>query len=118
MVLADDLNGNGLMNILVTTMNGNLMNFETDTPFHPLRTWTSQTQGLNGFSFRENTTGVFFTESSRQFRDMYVYMFSPFLQKGRRNKQTRHIQNSERGWKESQKSSAASSGPERIVIIH
>lgn len=42
MVLADDLDGNGRMDLIVSTMNGNVYCFETPTPFHPLRTWPQQ----------------------------------------------------------------------------
>lgn len=42
MVLADDLDGNGRMDLLVATMNGNLYCFETSAPAEPLATWTAQ----------------------------------------------------------------------------
>lgn len=42
MVLADDLDGNGHLDLLVTTMNGMVYAFETRANYHPLRTWTSQ----------------------------------------------------------------------------
>mgnify|MGYP001057348559 FL=1 len=70
MVLVDDVNGNGYMDLLITTMNGNLFLFETDTLFHPLKTWSSQVQGLNGFTYRNRATGIYVTEESRIFRDI------------------------------------------------
>ncbi|KAL3902977.1 MAG: hypothetical protein SGPRY_011853 [Prymnesium sp.] len=57
-VLADDLTGNGRMDLLVSTMNGNVYCFETDTPYAPLRAWRSQAQGRNVFSPRESFGGV------------------------------------------------------------
>ncbi len=42
MVLADDLNGDGRTDLLVTTMNGNVYVFETPAKHHPLGSWTSQ----------------------------------------------------------------------------
>jgi hypothetical protein len=42
MVLADDLDGNGKLDLLVSTMNGNVYSFETPSEFHPLKAWTSQ----------------------------------------------------------------------------
>ena len=32
------------MELLLSTMNGNMHLFETDTPYHPLRSWTSREQ--------------------------------------------------------------------------
>lgn len=57
-MLADDLTGNGQIDLLVSTMNGNLYCFETDTPWEPLRSWRSQAQGRNGFQQREGFQGV------------------------------------------------------------
>lgn len=42
MVLADDLDVNGLMELVVTTMNGNVYCFETQASYDPLLTWPSQ----------------------------------------------------------------------------
>jgi len=42
MVLAEDLNGDGRTDLLVTTMNGNVYVFETPAKHHPLGSWTSQ----------------------------------------------------------------------------
>lgn len=41
MVLADDLDGNGRLDLLVTTMNGNLYALETSALYHPMKAWTS-----------------------------------------------------------------------------
>jgi outer membrane protein assembly factor BamB len=57
-VLADDLTGNGMLDLLVSTMNGHLFCFETDTPWTPLRAWRSQAQGRNVFQPREGFQGV------------------------------------------------------------
>ncbi len=42
MVLADDLNADGKLDLLVTTMNGNVYVFSSPAPYHPLKSWTSQ----------------------------------------------------------------------------
>ena len=42
MVLADDLNADGKLDLLVTTMNGNVYVFSSPAPYHPLKAWTSQ----------------------------------------------------------------------------
>jgi len=57
-VLADDLTGNGRMDLLLSTMNGNLFTFETSTPYSPLRSWRAQAQGRNVFSPRETFMGI------------------------------------------------------------
>ena len=41
MVLADDLDSNGRMDLLVSTMNGNLYALETSAVYHPMKAWTS-----------------------------------------------------------------------------
>ncbi len=57
-VLADDLTGNGRLDLLLSTMNGNLFCFETLTPAAPMRSWRSQGQGRNVFRQREGWQGV------------------------------------------------------------
>ena len=57
-VLADDLTGNGKMDLLLSTMNGNLYCFETPTPYTPLRGWRAQAQGRNVWQQREGFQGV------------------------------------------------------------
>ena len=42
MVLAEDLDGDGHLELLLATMNGNLYAFGTRAPAHPLATWPSQ----------------------------------------------------------------------------
>ena len=42
MVLADDLNGNGQLDLLLATMNGNLYAFQTTAPADPDATWPAQ----------------------------------------------------------------------------
>lgn len=45
MVLADDLDGNGRLDLVLTTMNGNVYVFETPAEYHPLKTWTVGSEG-------------------------------------------------------------------------
>jgi hypothetical protein len=42
MVLADDLDGDGRLELLVATMNGNVYAFDTWQRYHPLKAWPSQ----------------------------------------------------------------------------
>jgi hypothetical protein len=47
-VLADDLDNNGLLDLVVTTMNGNVYGFQTSATYHPLKAWTSQVRRFRG----------------------------------------------------------------------
>eukprot|EP00286_Rhodomonas_abbreviata_P023316 CAMPEP_0181304224 /NCGR_PEP_ID=MMETSP1101-20121128/9026_1 /TAXON_ID=46948 /ORGANISM="Rhodomonas abbreviata, Strain Caron Lab Isolate" /LENGTH=1213 /DNA_ID=CAMNT_0023409947 /DNA_START=10 /DNA_END=3651 /DNA_ORIENTATION=- len=69
MVLADDLNGNGKIDLLVTTMNGNVMSFGTDVPYEPLRTWTSREQGNNNVELRDGRQGIYVLDQYRHHHD-------------------------------------------------
>lgn len=42
MVLADDLDGNGFLDLLLATMNGNLYAFQTAAAADPLAVWPTQ----------------------------------------------------------------------------
>ncbi len=42
MVLADDFNADGKLDLLVSTMNGNVYVFSSPAAYHPLKAWTSQ----------------------------------------------------------------------------
>eukprot|EP00736_Rhodelphis_marinus_P000831 Rmarinus@m.13843 len=61
MVLADDVTGNGRMELLVSTMNGGVMMTETSLYYHPLRAHLAQ-QTCNQYSAvdREGSVGVYF----------------------------------------------------------
>ena len=50
MVLADDITGNGKLDLIVTTVSGSVNVFETSTPFHPLKQWLSKPHSINGFT--------------------------------------------------------------------
>jgi hypothetical protein len=46
--LVDDLTGNGKMDVVLATMNGNVYAFESmDTPYDPMNAWTSQVHSVN-----------------------------------------------------------------------
>ena len=42
MVLADDLDGDGKLDLVLATMNGNVYCFRTAARAHPLRAWPSE----------------------------------------------------------------------------
>ncbi|XP_044461221.1 protein DEFECTIVE IN EXINE FORMATION 1 isoform X1 [Mangifera indica] len=69
MVLADNVDGGDDLDLIVTTMNGNVFCFSTPAPHHPLKAWRSSNQGRNNVAQRYNREGVFVTHSSRAFRD-------------------------------------------------
>eukprot|EP01059_Diplonema_ambulator_P030642 TRINITY_DN532_c2_g1_i4.p1 TRINITY_DN532_c2_g1~~TRINITY_DN532_c2_g1_i4.p1 ORF type:complete len:401 (+),score=117.53 TRINITY_DN532_c2_g1_i4:1206-2408(+) len=89
-VLADDIDGNGNLDLLVGTMNGNMYAFQTNTPYHPLKTWSSQVQGLNGMTAREGHVGIYVLKASRQHRDVvgnnFKIMFEIVDHRGHRQK--------------------------------
>ena len=70
MVLADDITGNGKIDLVVTTKAGNIYVLSTEATYHPLKTWTSQGLGANGFTVREGYQAVYVTEASRVHRDV------------------------------------------------
>jgi outer membrane protein assembly factor BamB len=70
MVLADDLTGNGQMDLVVTTLSGGVTVFETETPFHPLKAWPRRLKSFNGATANEGRVGVFIEPESRIFRDV------------------------------------------------
>ncbi|XP_065852372.1 protein DEFECTIVE IN EXINE FORMATION 1 [Euphorbia lathyris] len=69
MVLADNVDGGDDLDLVVTTMNGNVFCFSTPVPHHPLKAWRSANQGRNNVANRFNREGVYVTPSSRAFRD-------------------------------------------------
>ncbi|XP_060202227.1 protein DEFECTIVE IN EXINE FORMATION 1 isoform X2 [Lycium barbarum] len=69
MVLADNVDGGDDLDLIVTTMNGNVLCFSTPSPHHPLKAWRSSNQGRNNAAYRLDREGVYITPSSRAFRD-------------------------------------------------
>ncbi|XP_010543232.1 PREDICTED: protein DEFECTIVE IN EXINE FORMATION 1 [Tarenaya hassleriana] len=69
MVLADNVDGGDDLDLIVTTMNGNVFCFSTPSPHHPLKAWRSTDQGRNNKANRYEREGVFVTHSTRGFRD-------------------------------------------------
>ncbi|PIA54423.1 hypothetical protein AQUCO_00900758v1 [Aquilegia coerulea] len=69
MVLADNVDGGDDLDLIVTTMNGNVFCFSTPAPHHPLKSWRSSNQGRNNVANRFNREGIYITPSSRAFRD-------------------------------------------------
>ena len=65
MPLFDDVTGDGYMDMLVGTMNGELLLFETAVPYHPLNSWPSYPKHrLNGFT--HGVTGISIPEQMKQ----------------------------------------------------
>ncbi|KAJ8550977.1 hypothetical protein K7X08_000347 [Anisodus acutangulus] len=69
MVLADNVDGGDDLDLIVTTMNGNVFCFSTPSPHHPLKAWRSPNQGRNNAAYQLDREGVYVTPSSRAFRD-------------------------------------------------
>uniref|UniRef100_A0ACD5WDP8 Uncharacterized protein n=1 Tax=Avena sativa TaxID=4498 RepID=A0ACD5WDP8_AVESA len=69
MVLADNVDGGDDLDLIVTTMNGNVFCFSTQSPHHPLKEWRSSNQGRNNAAYRYNRQGIYVKHDSRTFRD-------------------------------------------------
>ncbi|KAI9380538.1 hypothetical protein POPTR_016G110800v4 [Populus trichocarpa] len=69
MVLADNVDGGDDLDLIVSTMNGNVFCFSTPVPHHPLKAWRSNNQERNNVANRYNREGVYIKPSSRSFRD-------------------------------------------------
>ncbi|PKA56153.1 hypothetical protein AXF42_Ash015638 [Apostasia shenzhenica] len=69
MVLADNVDGGDDLDIVVTTMNGNVFCFSTPSSHHPLKEWRSSNQGRNLPVVRYNREGIYVLPASRTFRD-------------------------------------------------
>ncbi|KAF8042349.1 hypothetical protein BT93_A0848 [Corymbia citriodora subsp. variegata] len=69
MVLADNVDGGDDLDLIVTTMNGNVFCFSTPAPHHPLKAWRSVYQGRNNVANRYDREGIYVSHSSRTFRD-------------------------------------------------
>ncbi|KAL8526763.1 hypothetical protein ACS0TY_015826 [Phlomoides rotata] len=69
MVLADNVDGGDDLDLVVSTMNGNVFCFSTPSPHHPLKAWRSSNQGRNNAAHRHKRQGIYVTPSSRAFRD-------------------------------------------------
>jgi len=76
MVLYEDLDNDGYMDLLVSTMNGNVYSFKTKSRHDPLKTWTAQVHSGNGFGTKLNRESVAFTPESRAPRDVSGKKFS------------------------------------------
>lgn len=69
MVLADNVDGGDDLDLIVSTMNGNVFCFSTASPHHPLKEWRSSNQGRNNPGIRHNREGIYVSHTSRSFRD-------------------------------------------------
>lgn len=69
MVLADDVTGNGQMDLIVSTMNGNIINLGTEVPYDAMKSWTSREVGNNNVEMRDGRQGIVVTPEYRSHRD-------------------------------------------------
>ncbi|WJX48973.1 Protein DEFTIVE IN EXINE FORMATION 1, variant 2 [Trifolium repens] len=69
MVLADNVDGGDDLDLIVSTMNGNVFCFSTPSPHHPLKAWRLPNQGRNNVANRYGREGIYITHPSRAFRD-------------------------------------------------
>ncbi|CAM9580319.1 unnamed protein product [Pylaiella littoralis] len=70
MVLADDVDGDGTLDLVVGTMSGEVVALSANVPVHPLNTWRSQVRGpANGFA-HGGYQGVYFMEALSDYGEM------------------------------------------------
>ncbi|XP_042461489.1 protein DEFECTIVE IN EXINE FORMATION 1-like [Zingiber officinale] len=69
MVLAGNVDGGDDLDLIVTTMNGNVFCFSTPSPHHPIKEWRLPNQGRNNVAVRNHREGIFISHASRAFRD-------------------------------------------------
>lgn len=67
--LVEDLDGDGRSDVVVATMNGNVLCFETGAEHHPLKAWPAQVPSGNNFLNGHGWFGVFATHSTRRVED-------------------------------------------------
>ena len=77
-VQADDVHGTNKLDLVISTVSGNVITLESEAPFHPLNVWNngelrSRTNAAaHGYSASQ---GIFVHEVSRQYRDIFgVYV--------------------------------------------
>lgn len=74
-ILSDDFTGNGYMDLLLTTMNGNTYLFSTPAPYHPLNVMTAPHQMGNAQTSKWEQ-GIYATFESRGYRDIVGTSFT------------------------------------------
>jgi hypothetical protein len=73
--LVDDVDGDGKSDVIVATMNGNVLCLSTPWPHHPLMSWPSAVPGGNNPSARANWAGVYVSGAARGAREASGEMF-------------------------------------------
>mmetsp|Transcript_4506 Transcript_4506/g.11353 ORF Transcript_4506/g.11353 Transcript_4506/m.11353 type:complete len:698 (+) Transcript_4506:1017-3110(+) len=78
MVQADDVHGTNKLDLVISTVSGNVVTLESQAPFHPLNVWNngelrSRTNAMaHGYSASQ---GIFVHDVSRQYRNIFgVYV--------------------------------------------
>uniref|UniRef100_A0A6B2KYS3 FG-GAP repeat-containing protein n=1 Tax=Arcella intermedia TaxID=1963864 RepID=A0A6B2KYS3_9EUKA len=79
MLIADDINHNGKLQIVASTTNGDIYLLGTDIPFHPLDTWTSQIKETNVVSLRRNV-GIVISPITKNIQHISGKQFTIFFE--------------------------------------
>lgn len=72
MVLAEDVSGSGMMDLVTTTSSGSVYSFRTSSRYHPLKSWTSESKGVGAACCTSswNLEGIYALAASRVPRDV------------------------------------------------
>ena len=70
MVLVDDINKDGYIDLILSTMNGNIYAIKTEGMYHPLRASQQVGLGKNHFTYRANYHGIFFTRETVELHEV------------------------------------------------
>jgi hypothetical protein len=63
------------LNLLISTINGNILAFSTKEKYHPLKSYNAQLNSVNGFAYRYDYHGIFVSEHTRKNRDIIGNLF-------------------------------------------
>ena len=78
MVQADNVHGRNSLDLVISTVSGDIITLETESPYHPLNVWNNgEIRGRwNAFAHGYSASqGIFVHDVSRQYRDIFgVYV--------------------------------------------
>lgn len=73
-ILVDDMNGDGYLDLIISTLNGNIYTFSTQSKYKPLKAITGLNQNTNIFRYSDNKDqiGVYFRHSQYELIQLFI----------------------------------------------